>query len=89
MTKRELGNSFDSARNTLKVAIGLMIHRVFLAEFTWTGKSKPGFPRKRSFQAHQGLFSLLLTIVSKLHPGYSKSILEKSLVKDVFKTAYE
>lgn len=87
--KRDLGKDSDSAKKTLKYVLCLVIHRIFLAEFTWTGKSKPGFPRKKPFQIHEGLISLLLSIVSEFHPNYAKGNLREHLVSSIFKTAYE
>lgn len=91
MTRMGLGKSVDddSAVKTLKTALNLVIHRVFLSEFTWTGKSKPNSSRKRAFRKQEKLQQILLQIVSKFHPNYNQTKLENHLVNKILKSAYE
>lgn len=79
----------DSALKTLKIVLNLVIHRVFLAEFTWTGKTKPGNPRKRSLRDHRKLQELFIKIVSKNHSKYDDAKLEHHLKNKIIKGAYE
>lgn len=90
ITKRTQGNNFDSTTKTLKTVLDLIIHRVFLAEFTRTGKSKPEAPRKIAFQSRSDkLHELLVKVVSKFHPQYDKNTMEKHLINKILKNAYE
>lgn len=79
----------DSSLKTLKIVLNLVIHRVFLSEFTWTGKTKPGNPRKRSIRDRTKLQELFIKIVSKNYSNYDYAILEHHLKNKILKGAYE
>lgn len=78
----------DSALKTLKIILNLVIHRAFLSEFTWTGKSKPGTSRKIALRNHK-ILEMILKIVMELHPQYDQTKMENHLVNKILKNAYE
>lgn len=90
IVQREHGGFFDSSLKTLKTVFGLVVHRVFVAEFTWTGKSKPGLPKKQRFKDNfDNIQHVFLEIVSNFHSNFNKKTLDKYLVGNIFKGAYE
>lgn len=89
MLKMTLGNKFDSALKAVKIVLGQVVHRVFLSKFTWTGKSKPGSPRKMPFQIYEQTINLIFDVVSKIHTNYNRNAYEQDLINKVLKGAYE
>lgn len=89
MLKMTLGNKFDSALKAVKIVLGQVVHRVFLSKFTWTGKSKPGSPRKMPFQIYEQTINLIFDVVSKIHTYYNRNAYEQDLINKVLKGAYE
>lgn len=72
---------------TVKRVLGLLIDRIFLAEITWSGKSKPG-TRKIALSNYTALLNLVYTAVSKLHKGYTKNTFREEMVDNVMKFAH-
>lgn len=87
--KKKLGQHPDSALKTLKATLGLIIGRVFLADFTWTGKSKAGAKQKVAFNKYERLIELLYVTVKDLHPTIDYVKLKDDLVNRVLKYSYE
>lgn len=86
--KKNLNRKNDASLKTLKVAMNLIFDRVFLANFTWTGKSKPG-SQKIALRKHERLVELLFVIVSDLHTKYDKNTFQDQLINSVLKYSYE
>lgn len=89
IVKRNVGKNPDSAVKTLKATTGLIIERMFLADFTWTGKSKAGYSRKIALKKFERLIQLLHAIVSDLHPNKDYDKFNDDLVNRVLKYSYE
>lgn len=73
---------------TLKILLGLIIDRRFLAEFTWSGKSVPGV-RKIAFRDLNHIVDLIYDMTSKVHTKYTRPSYHKDLVDRVLKFAHE
>lgn len=73
---------------TLRTVLGMLIERRFLAQFTWSGKSKPGI-RKLALKDRDDIVNLLYTIASQIHPKYVKTVFKRDLVDKILKFAYE
>lgn len=66
----------------------MIMDRVFLAQFTWTGKSRPG-TRKIAFQEYNRTVGIIFALTSKIHRSYTKEQYRKDMVDRIFKFAYE
>lgn len=73
---------------TLKIVLGLMIDRRFLAEFTWSGKSVPGV-RKTAFRDQSHIVDILYKMTLQVHPKYARTSFHKDLVDKILKFAFE
>lgn len=62
-----------------KAVLGLIIDRVYLSEFTWSGKSKPGI-RKIALKNYQHIYGLIYSVVSRSHKSYTKESYRKDLI---------
>lgn len=72
----------------MKRVLGLIIDRIYLSEFTWSGKSKPG-TRKIAMKDFTRVFDLIHSIVSRSHKKYTDESCRKDLVDKILKFAYE
>lgn len=89
-TKTSLGKNADddSPIKTLRTVLSLVIDRVFLSQFTWTGKTKPKTARKIAFRDQKKLQDILLKVVSKFHLNYDQSKMENHLINKILSGAY-
>lgn len=83
----EINKSSTTALKTAKNVLGLIIDRVYLSEFTWSGKSKPG-TRKLALKDFPHTIELIHSIASRSHK-YTKEEFRKDLVDKILKFAYE
>lgn len=88
MLAKKLKQGSHAPAKTVKTVLGLIIDRRFLAEFTWSGKSKPG-TRKKPFRDEKNVINLIHTIALQKHTTYTREQFEKDMVDKVFKFAYE
>lgn len=87
ITEREY-KSTNAPLKTLKTVLYLLIHRRFLAIFTWTGKSTQG-TRKTPLRDQKRLVDLLYIITSHFHKNYTRKQFERDLIDKILKFAYE
>lgn len=72
---------------TVKTVLGLLIDRIFLAKFTWSGRSKPG-TRKIALCDFTESLKFIYTVASKIHMGYTKEDFRSDMVDNVLKFAH-
>lgn len=88
-TLKVLGIFKETTLKTAKAVVNVIMHRVFLAEFSWTGKAKPRTPRKYALQRFQFLLAVILQVVQKFHHEYQMRDLHNDMVNRIIKFAYE
>lgn len=66
-----------------------MIDRVFLAEYTWTGKTVGGRANKKSFKTLKKINDFIYETVNTIDGGYSQSTFLDHLKNKILKYAYE
>lgn len=86
------GEDARKINTTLKMVrkvVTLIIDRVFLSLFTWSGKSKPGTQKKNALQHYLEVVNIIYTTTSQKHKLYTKITYHQELVNSVLKFAYE
>lgn len=72
----------------LKRFLFSIIDRIFLANFTWTGKTN-GPERKIAFSKFENVLDLMFTLVKKNDEHYPLKTLKDYLINRILKYAYE
>lgn len=73
----------------LKTVLYQIIERMFLSDFTWTGKSKKAGSRKIALKEFNESVKLVYVLTAHGRPDYTESIFHKDLVDRVLKFTYE
>lgn len=89
MAELNFGAKNLTTLKSMRMVLNFLIDRQFLADFTWTGKTKKIGSRKHALREFNGVVDLIYEIVAHWHPNYMRTDFHKDLVDKVLKFAYE